>query len=574
MTPDLSIIVPARNEEWLKHTVEDICAHKRGNTEVLVILDGAWPVAGGELAQHPDVHIVYLPTSVGQRAATNLGARISDATYIMKADAHCSFAEGFDVTLLESAKELGSNVTQVPALKNLHVYDQVCQNCGRVTDQAPKLAACTACGCTDLTHVPVWEPRARPITTNWVIDGHLHFQYASNKGQEGDYPEVMSFLGAFFFVERDHFLSLGGFDESIGSWGQYGQEWACKEWLSGGRVVCNRKTWIAHFFRVGGIGFPYQIKHGEQEQARERSRTYWRANAWPQQVRPLRWLVEKFQPAGWTEEQINALPRQLNGRTSGPDDGETCRTAVPVRIRATSSAGIVYYSDGRLDSGIARAVLGCLDSVGLPIVSVTLAPVDWPAVRRIVLDAERGYLTMFRQILAGLEALDTHVAFLAEHDVLYAPEHFQFRPERSDRYYYNQHVWKVDAKTGRALHYRCSQTSGLCANRNLLIEHYRKRIALVEARGFSRRMGFEPGTHTRPERVDDITAETWMSTVPNIDIRHSNNLTPSRWRKEQFRNQAYCEGWTEADSVPGWGLTAGRFRAFLEELTRVQQAVA
>ena len=39
--------------------------------------------------------------------------------------------------------------------------------------------------------------------------------------------------------------------------------------------------------------------------------------------------------------------------------------------------------------------------------------------------AQRGIVTMFRQILAGLEALDTEYAFCVEHDVLYHPSHFQ-----------------------------------------------------------------------------------------------------------------------------------------------------
>jgi hypothetical protein len=117
--------------------------------------------------------------------------------------------------------------------------------------------------------------------------------------------------------------------------------------------------------------------------------------------------------------------------------------------------------------------------------------------------------------------------------------------------------------------------------RELLVEHYRKRVALVEANGFTRAMGFEPGTHNRAERVDDLTAETWMSTGPNIDIRHNSNLTPSRWTKAEFRNQKFTEGWIESDGIPGWGKTGfgktlGRFDDFLREVTgeQVQQAVA
>jgi hypothetical protein len=75
--------------------------------------------------------------------------------------------------------------------------------------------------------------------------------------------------------------------------------------------------------------------------------------------------------------------------------------------------------------------------------------------------------------------------------------------------------------------------------------------------------------------VDDYGAETWWSAFPNVDIRHGHNLTPSRWRRDQFRNQRYTDGWTEADAVPGWGVTRGRMPEFLQELSGVaQQAIA
>jgi hypothetical protein len=150
--------------------------------------------------------------------------------------------------------------------------------------------------------------------------------------------------------------------------------------------------------------------------------------------------------------------------------------------------------------------------------------------------------------------------------VLYAKEHFDFVPPRDDVFYYNLNVWKVDSATGRALHYVTRQTSGLCAARPLLLEHYRKRVERVKREGFSRKIGFEPGSHHRAERIDDSTAEDWMSAVPNVDIRHSFNLTASRWKKEEFRSQRSCRGWVEGDAVPGWpGKTAGRFNAWLAD---------
>jgi len=65
-------------------------------------------------------------------------------------------------------------------------------------------------------------------------------------------------------------------------------------------------------------------------------------------------------------------------------------------------------------------------------------------------------------------------------------------------------------------------------------------------------MGFEPGTHNRNEKVDNAVSATWESDLPNIDIRHENNTTASRWDPAKFRNKKYTEGWTEQYSIDGW----------------------
>jgi 3',5'-cyclic AMP phosphodiesterase CpdA len=70
-------------------------------------------------------------------------------------------------------------------------------------------------------------------------------------------------------------------------------------------------------------------------------------------------------------------------------------------------------------------------------------------------------------------------------------------------------------------------------------------------RNWIRRQGFEPGTHHRDERVDDLVSDSWRSSVPIVDIRHDNNLTPNRWSIDQFRNKP--KEWIESDNgVPGW----------------------
>lgn len=542
--PDLSILIPSRNEMFLARTVEDILEHIEGDTEVIVVLDGAW--ADPPVQDHPRVTLVYHPESVGQRAATNEAARLSSAKYVMKVDAHCSFDQGFDVKMMADMQD---HWTMVPKMYNLHAFDWVC-DCGNKRYQGPT-KPCEQCG-GEMHREMIWHAKRNPETTAMRFDRELKFQYwgGYKKRQAGDLVDTMSLLGACWMLTREKYWELNICDEGHGSWGAQGTEVACKTWLSGGRLVCTKRTWFSHLFRTQGkdFGFPYKLKGSDVRKARQYSKKLWIDGEWEGAKHPLSWLIEKFAPVPDWDEPMNETTNE------------------PASIAATGpvSKGLVYYTDNRLDEQIMFACQTQLEASrnGYDLTSVSLRPMLFG--QNITVDAKRGRLTMFKQILAGLEASSADVIFLTEHDVLYHPSHFEFTPPRKDVFYYNQNRWMVDAETGRALHHLANSTSGLCAYRELLLEHYRKRVEIVERDGFSYRMGFEPGTHNRAERVDDYKAKTWMSEHPNIDLRHKHNLTPSRWSKSEFRNQRYTKGWTEADAVPGWGVTKGRMDEFLD----------
>ena len=97
---DLSILIPARNEEFLARTVADILEHIEGDTEIIAVLDGAW--ADPPVPDDDRVNLIHHSQSVGQRAATNEAARMSEARYVMKVDAHCAFDQGFDVKMMDA----------------------------------------------------------------------------------------------------------------------------------------------------------------------------------------------------------------------------------------------------------------------------------------------------------------------------------------------------------------------------------------------------------------------------------------------------------------------------------------
>jgi glycosyltransferase involved in cell wall biosynthesis len=305
---DLTVCIPARNEEWLSETLEDLFKNIRGNTEVIVILDGAPAVK--PLPTDPRLTVIHHAVSVGQRAATNNAVKLSRAKFVMKVDAHCAFDEGFDVKMIEFFQKHGDNITAVPIMRNLHVFNWKCED-GHTRYQSPS-GSCSECGKPTEKEV-VWTPKANPQSTSYRFDTEMHFQYFHEykranryrRHQKEGFNESMSLQGSCFMLTRDKYWELNICDEEFGSWGAQGTEVACKTWLSGGRVLVNHSTWYAHLFRTkgGDFSFPYPQDNKQVEQARKRSQVLFLDNTWPQQIRPLSWLVESFKPVpGWHDE--------------------------------------------------------------------------------------------------------------------------------------------------------------------------------------------------------------------------------------------------------------------------------
>jgi len=558
---DLSVLIPARHEAYLLNTIQDILANMRGDTDIIAICDGEWPLT--PIPDHPRVHLLHFPESIGQRAATNQAARISGAKYLMKLDAHCAVSEGFDVALMTpyESGELRDDVTTIPRLYNLHVFDWVCQTCGIHTYQGPDLTECKTCHGKTLVRELVWKPRMNRMTDFARFDTTPQFQYWSSykhrDAAHGDFADVMCSVGACWMLTADRYWDQGGCDEAHGSWGNQGIEVACKAWLSGGRQVVNKRAWYSHAFRTqgGSWGFPYPMSDKQVQRARAYSKDLWFHNKWPRQTRPLSWLLEKFWPVPVWEESASAL-LLAEIQLAGDVFTKTRRPAPPP---TTPRVGVVYYTDNRIDLPILQAcqrqLLRAIQEK--PLITVSLQPMDFG--RNIVLDMEAGRLAYFTQILTGLDACDCEFVYFAEHDCLYPPEHFAFIPPRVDRFYYDQSVWRLHVGTGFAVTQDMMSVSGLCASRDLLLRHYRAKLAEVHTVGYQHKGGYEPG-------VKEGLAVGWRAEVPYIDIRHGRNLTASRWSPREFKTPGTCVNWQEAEEIPGWGRTFGRVESWLREL--------
>lgn len=499
-------------------TVEDLLSNIEADTEILIGLDGAW--AEPRIPDHPKVKILHYSESIGQRAITNQLVRLSTAKYIIKCDAHCAFDKGFDKKMLEAYQKTGDDVTMVPVMRNLHAFDWVCPK-GHRRYQGPS-GVCKECKEPTVKDV-CWIAKTNPQSTCYRFDKTLHFQYFNEfkrrpEGQ-GEFTETMSLQGSFFMLTREKYWELNICDEGHGSWGQQGTEVACKTWLSGGRCVVNHNTWYAHMFRTqgGDFSFPYPLKGSDVQKARDYSKELFLNKKWDKAIHDLDWLVQRFAPVpDWT----------------------------------TSSKGILYYTDNRLDEKVMNVVQDQLIKIGLPITSVSLKPI--PFGKNYTLDEERSYLTMFKQILKGLGEMRQDIVYFCEHDVLYHPDHFDFTPTDPNTFYYAENVWSLRLSDGFAVHYNMSNLSGLVCFREAAIKHFRERVEYIEKNGFSLRVGFEPFTHHRIPWNFWCKSEIFVPKNPDVDIVHGANASRKRFSQDQFRRKP--KYWEEGniDTIPGW----------------------
>lgn len=551
---DLSILIPSRHEMFLSKTIDDILEHSDPNiAEVIAVLDGEW--ADPPIYDDPRVHLIYLPEPVGQREATRYAARMATSKYVMKVDAHCAFDPGFDAKLLSDMQD---DWTLAPVMKNLHAFNWVCQKCGDTRYQSPTPTECPKCdNKTDFVRDVVWIAKRSPNSTSFCFDPEPHFQYfgeyAKRPEAQAEVTETMSLQGSCFLMTRDKFFDLEVCDEMFGSWGSLGIEVACKTWLSGGKVMVSHKTWYAHLFRTqgGDFSFPYPLSGSQVERAKKTAKNLFFNNAWPKQIHPLSWLVERFWPVqGWTDEDLAHL-KESDAKLQRKADGALTK-------------GILYYTCNTHDPIIESACRAQLLRArnGYQLGSVSRQEIefgDW----NVVVDMPRSPETMHQQILTGLRLLKTDIVFLCESDVLYHPSHFEFVPPKDDVVYFNSNIWRTRYPDGHCVWTDgLQQVSGICAYRDLLLEFYERRVEQIGKEGFNRH--YEPGPKIKVGM--EFGTESWQSSQPNLDIRHGGTLTKSKWSVDDFRDKRYAAGWKEASEIPYWGVVEGNLDKILGRL--------
>lgn len=261
----LSIIIPSYKEPYLDRTIKDITDKATGEVEVIPILD------------------------MGMRDAINEGLNKAKGEYIMKVDAHCCFAKGFDEVLTKDCEE---NWLVVPRRYSLHADNWDKDERMPVKDY----------------HFLSYPAQTRSYgTCIWPVE----WTERTKERMNFEIDDTMSLQGSCYVANRKYFMEhIYPLDvENYTNFAAEHIEVGLKYWLKGGEIKVNKKTWYAHLFKNKKY---YQDKETERNYkigikirgGYKYACEHWLKNEEPGQIHEFSWLVDKFWPVPtWPEDR-------------------------------------------------------------------------------------------------------------------------------------------------------------------------------------------------------------------------------------------------------------------------------
>ena len=270
----VSIVIPSRNEKFLQNTIDDLLKNAEGEIEIIVILDGYMP----ELKKDDRVRFIHRGTPMGMRNGINAAVAISRGEYILKIDAHCMVDKGFDVKL---AADCEDNWVVVPRRKRLDADNWCIQDVGK----------------PDVDYEYLSFPDNPADFGGPGLNGKIWTERAKER-KDILIDDNMSFQGSCWFMKKSYFYELELMDEeNYGAFWNEAQEIGLKAWLSGGRVVTNKKTWYAHLHKGKKHGRGYRMDGSWLTKGATFTKNWLTfGKAWHKQTLPIEWLIEKFKP--------------------------------------------------------------------------------------------------------------------------------------------------------------------------------------------------------------------------------------------------------------------------------------
>lgn len=285
----LSIIIPSFNEPYLNKTVRDLLNKAKGNIEIFVNLDGDMPK---RLVKDKRVNYIHNQDPIGMRAGINLGLKKAKSKFIMKTDAHCAFAKGFDEVMKRDCKE---NWLMIPRRYSLD------------TDGWKRELRMPVRDYHYLCYPQPWrQHKYCMVPAEWWK--RMRERYDK---PEYDIDDTMTFQGSCWFAHRAYFMKRVGYldEANYKSFGGEQLEIGLKYWLGGGKVKVNKNTWYAHLFKNNWFYKNYKPLFYHKRKLTSEANYEWIAKHWindkePKMAYKFSWLLEKFWPVpGWPKDR-------------------------------------------------------------------------------------------------------------------------------------------------------------------------------------------------------------------------------------------------------------------------------
>lgn len=280
----VSIIIPARNEKYLTRTLDNLYENATGDFEVIVGLNGKteYPIK----YDLPNLTVYHELENIGLKPMINKLASMSKGKYIYKSDAHCAFGKGFDEILQNGMQD---DWVVTPRFKIIKQDWSIQQRDGQEEFYDYFYLCC-----------PFTDKRG----LRFKAGGHWPERTKERLESHPEWDETPQMHGSGWFVDKKYYFdTLGGFPET--DWDGHAQEpiWlGLKNWLMGGKLMVNKKTWYAHLHQDSrDRGYPEDRK--ATEKTYNETAKHWLLNKEDHLKHNFEWFVDKFNPMPtWSDD--------------------------------------------------------------------------------------------------------------------------------------------------------------------------------------------------------------------------------------------------------------------------------
>jgi glycosyltransferase involved in cell wall biosynthesis len=278
--PLVSVIIPARNERFLRKTVEELLSKARAEVEIIVCLDGYFPA---DTVTDKRVQYIYKKEPEGMRPGINSCAARAKGDFLLKIDGHCMVDEGYDVKL---SADCAPDWVVIPRRKRLDAENWCVQDVGK----------------PDVDYEFLSFPDNPADFGGPGLNGRIWTERILER-KDILIDENMSFQGSAWFMPRALFFDLELMDtEHYGIFWNEAQEIGFKAWLSGRKLMVNKKTWYAHLHKGKKYGRGYSLDAKQLIKGATYTKKWMSNSAWEKQTLPFEWIIEHFWPVpGWPE---------------------------------------------------------------------------------------------------------------------------------------------------------------------------------------------------------------------------------------------------------------------------------